>query len=156
VSSNDLRGFAYPLEPALQRAQHRLDAALSHIAECQRESVLAQQAMDRMRCEYAEQSARLAPAAHSPVDPMRALASALRLERMQRALLAASETLDARQRLLCVARRDVERRRVELEVLETHRHAAEATHCNEVDRLQQRAADHDWVARLSWRSLFPR
>jgi len=147
MSRHDLRGFRYALEPARQRAQHRVDSAVGLLGQRQHAVAEAQRRADAVREQCLDLARRGTPNPRAPIDPWRALALSHRLQQLSGSLAAAERETAARQAEAGEARRDLERARVEQQAFDTHREEALRAHVVDSGRRLQAAADQDWLAR---------
>lgn len=151
MTTQDLRGFAYALEPVRLKAQWQLEAL-------QRELAAATARATALRDEAQALGARLetlARAARAPtsgrIDPAQAYRALAYLSDVQRRLAALAvqrNTADAQQAAL---QQRVGAQRLALDALDEDRERCRGEHVAE--RLRQNAieADDDWLVRSGWR-----
>jgi hypothetical protein len=147
MSGKDLRGFDYALEPARQRAHHRVDAAIGAIGQCQRALTLARQQAQALRDQCREVARHSTPAQRALIDPWRAMAASRQWLQLREALALAEQTEQDHEAALEKAKSQLNQARVEQETFDTHRDEALADHGRDLARRQQSLADQEWLAR---------
>jgi flagellar biosynthesis chaperone FliJ len=143
----DLRGFDYALEPARQRALHRVEAAIAQLGRQQRELSRTREhaAACRQRCQ--DLALRFTPAHQAVIDPRQAALASQQLRHLHQVLAESEQAVSSQEALVQQARTALEQARTEQEAFETHRVEAVHAHAMEAGRRQQAAADQDWMAR---------
>lgn len=147
MSRQDLRGFDYALEPARQRAHHRVDAAVGVLGQRQQAVAEARRHADSLREQCQDLARRGTPGPRAAIDPRRALALAQRLLQLRGLLDNAEQATQAREAEADDARRQLERARIEQQAFDSHRDEALLVHAADSARRDQAAADQDWLAR---------
>lgn len=151
MSTTDPAGFAYELEAARQRANHRVDAAAAELGSQARVLAEVQAQHDAVVAESRRLAQSLAPEARARIDPQRVLAGAVHLARLQQRVAVLVEHVDAGREAVIAARQGLEQVRIGLEAFDKHREEAVAMHRQlETQRLQA-AVDQDWLALRHWR-----
>jgi flagellar biosynthesis chaperone FliJ len=147
MSGLDLRGFDYALEPARQRAHHRVDTAIGLLGQRQRAVAEARQRADSLREQCRELARRATPGPRAAIDPRRALAVSHFLLQLRQRLEAAEDETRALEVQADEARGQLERSRVDQQAFDGHREEAVQAHAIQSARREQAAADQDWLAR---------
>ena len=147
MSRHDLRGFDYALEPARQRAHHRVDAAMGLLGQRQQAVAQARKSAEAVRDQCQDLVRRSIPSPRAPIDPGRALAVSRRLLQLRQALDEAERQVMAREAEAEEARSRLEHARIEQQAFDSHCEEALQAHVAEAARRQQAAADQDWLAR---------
>jgi hypothetical protein len=147
MSTVDLRGFAYALEPLRQRRQWQLDALQLRFARLQMELRAAQVEFEMMQATHKAAAVHVAGRATQQMDP-RAHAHSLQWLAQLRARMAQSEALCERLEADCgrVGRACLSDQQ-KLNAIEAHRDDAVADFAQDLHRRQSVEADRDWLAR---------
>jgi Flagellar FliJ protein len=148
MSRHDLRGFEYALEPARQRAHHRVDAAVGLLGQRQQAVAAARLRVETLLEQCSDLARRSTPGPRSTIDPRRALAVSHRLLQLRESLTAAQRDAEAREAEANEGRRQLERARIDQQAFDSHHEEALQAHAIESTRREQAATDQDWLARL--------
>ena len=147
MSGMDLRGFDYTLEPARQRAHHRVDAAVGLLGQRQQALLQAREHMQELRAQCDDVARHSTPAQSAAIDPWRAMAASRQWLQLRETLAQAEQAVQEQESAVDDAKRQLERARIEQETFDAHRDEALAEHGRTLARRQQTLADQDWLAR---------
>lgn len=147
MSGLDTRGFDYALQPARQRAHHRVDAAIGLLGQSQLALEHARQRVIALQEQCSDLARRCTPLQRAVIDPRHALAVSHRLSQLRAVLAEAQQEAQARAGDVDTARRQLERARVEQQTYDSHHDEALQAHVLDSARRQQVATDQDWLAR---------
>jgi flagellar biosynthesis chaperone FliJ len=152
MSTVDLRGFRYALEPLLRRQRWRLEAQQLKLAALQQQIErcgASLRALEQTYRQRAEDSVRALVGGFDLVAHQRSLAY---LAQLRGEILAGAEQLEClrqqgrEQRAACA---QLQRR---LDLLEQHRADLGAGYLQEEGRRQDNEMDKDWLSRSLWRA----
>ena len=147
MTTPDIRGFDYPLEPVHQLAHHRVDAAVAELGARQRALQAARQRLQDVEEQCRALAGRGAPVQASVIDPRRAMAVLHRLQQLGRLVAEAERAVAGCEADVARAQRALEQACTRREAFDLHRQKALQVHLQAVAARQQSAADQDWLAR---------
>ena len=147
MSRADLRGFDYALEPARQRAHHRVDAAIGLLGQRQQALVRARDRAQALRDQCSDVARRSTPAQRALIDPWWVMAASRQWLQLREALAQADQAVRDHEAAVADAKRQLDKARIEQETFDAHRDEALADHGQTLVRRQQRVDDQEWLAR---------
>ncbi|HEX5682654.1 MAG TPA: hypothetical protein VFY73_01355 [Ideonella sp.] len=147
MSGTDLRGFEYAMEPARQRAHHRVDTSISQLGQCQQALSRARQKEQELRERCGDVARNSTPSHSGVIDPWRAMAASGQWLQLRKAGDLAEEARRKCEAEVADAQRQLNRARIEQETFDTHRRDVLAEHVLTLARRQQTIVDQDWLAR---------
>lgn len=149
----DARGFIYGLEPERRRRQWQLDAAMARLGDLRRRIGNLESTREKFDEECVSLSAHAGRVWAHRADP-EAHARLLRyIATLQQSRADTQGEIAALTELLQRARAECSVQQQKLEVLDRHRLNAQKGYAIECHRKYAAAADQDWAARDSHRSL---
>jgi len=151
MSTVDLRGFVYGLEPVQQKQQWRLDALQVQLSKTHKQLQQHQAALDALQLTHREQSLHATQALQRQFNPAAHSLTLAYLAQLQeqidvsQARLVQTQNEQKALQQACIAQQN------RLVLLTRHREQATQAYMKEEANRLASEADRDWMARRQWR-----
>ena len=143
----DLRGFAYPLQPVLNRQHWRIDRLRARLGAAQRAVQDAEEALQARERELLQQHAELARTTALRLDPAMVRRNLHWLAAQREDIARGAKALDALKEKRAELVAELNREQAKLEALNQHRSDDLAGYLQVQHHRAAAAADSEWIAR---------